>query len=144
MITQIKTALLGDDARSNARLPVNEVDPFRPSIDLADDRDDVRVDMDDVFGILGNERRRYVLTYLSMTDGAVTLSDVAERIDAWECDKPIAHLDSQERKRVYVGLYQCHLPKMAEAAAISYNKPRGLIEQGEHFDAYTHYLRDDT
>jgi len=59
-----------------------------------------------------NKRRRRVLQYLLDVDDEITLDVLAERIAAEENGKDIKQISSQERKRVYVGLYQCHLPKM--------------------------------
>lgn len=160
MLHRIKTALLGDEPRTDggwtaprrettdAGSPrgtpdIGDTDPFRPAPHLADDGDRDQVGMDQIFGILENQRRRYVLTYLSATEGTVTMNDLAEQIAAWECDKEIAQITSQERKRVYVGLYQCHLPKMADISAISYDKQRGTVETGEQFDLFSYYLRRD-
>ena len=97
--------------------------------------------LDQTFEILKNQRRRYVLQYLDDADGPVSLSDLAEQIAAWENGKEVREITSSERKRVYVGLYQCHLPKMAGMDVISFNKPRGIIEPGEHIDAFDQYLR---
>lgn len=158
MIQRIKTALLGDEPRTDGgvevrhrsgmdgvvageRPDVTEVDPFRPATRLPGEEAGDRVEMDEIFGVLGNQRRRYALTYLNMTEGTLTVGELAERIAAWECEKEIAQLNSQERKRVYVSLYQCHLPKMAENSAISYDRDRGTVEPGERFDSFTHYLR---
>jgi hypothetical protein len=99
--------------------------------------------LDQVFGILKNQRRRYVLKYLYESDGQVSLSEVAEQIAAWENDKEVRQISSSERKRVYVGLYQCHLPKMDGVDVISFNKPRGIIELGENADAVYKYLDTD-
>lgn len=96
--------------------------------------------LDQVFGILKNQRRRYVLEYLNEADEEVTLSEIAEQISAWENDKDISQISSKERKRVYVGLYQCHLPKMDAMGIISFNKPRGVIELGEDTDTVYKYL----
>lgn len=96
--------------------------------------------LDQVFGILKNQRRRYVLRYLYEADGQVSLSDVAEQIAAWENDKDIQQISSKERKRVYVGLYQCHLPKMDGVDVVSFNKPRGTIELGENAERLQKYL----
>lgn len=96
--------------------------------------------LDQVFEIVKNQRRRYVLRYLNAVDGEVSLSDLAEQIAAWENDKEIRKITSSERKRVYVGLYQCHLPKMAGMDVITYNKARGIIGRGENADAVEPYL----
>jgi hypothetical protein len=62
--------------------------------------------------------------------GPSTLSDVAERIAAWENDKERADLRSDERKRTYVGLYQCHLPKLDDADVVAFDKHRGDVRLG--------------
>jgi hypothetical protein len=99
--------------------------------------------LDQVFGILKNQRRRYVLKYLYEAEERVSLSEVAEQIAAWENDKDIRQISSSERKRVYVGLYQCHLPKMDGVDVVSFNKPRGVIELGQNADALYKYLDTD-
>lgn len=71
------------------------------------------------------------------------MSDLAERIAAWEGGKAIEQVTSKEHKCVYTGLYQCHLSKMADASAISYDKRSGDIESGPQFDRVSQYLRHD-
>lgn len=99
--------------------------------------------LDQIFEILKNQRRRHVLQHLYETEGSVSLSDLAERIAAWENDKEVRQISSRERKRVYVGLYQCHLPKMDGMDAVSFNKPRGIIEPGANIDCFKPYLEID-
>lgn len=96
--------------------------------------------LDQVFDILKNSRRRQVLELLADADRQVTLSEVAEQIAAWENDKEIRQITSSERKRVYVGLYQCHLPKMDSMGIISFNKPRGTVEIEDGVDVFYDYL----
>lgn len=101
--------------------------------------DEPELSLDLVFKILKNQRRRYILKFLSDREGPVSLSDLSEFIAAEENDKMPAELSSQERKRAYVGLYQCHLPMMDDAGIIDFNKDRGRIElkeQASLFDAY--------
>lgn len=99
--------------------------------------------IDQVFTVLKNQRRRAVLRYLQTAD-EVELGTLAEQIAASECDKEVSQITSRERKRVYVGLYQSHLPKMEDVGAISYNKPRGIIEPGENRHLFEHYLPANT
>lgn len=105
--------------------------------------DESTIGIDQVFEILKNQRRRWVLRYLETADGQVVLSDLAEEIASCENEKDISQITSQERKRVYVGLYQVHLPKMDDMNIISFNKPRGLIEPGENYERVRAYLPDD-
>lgn len=102
-----------------------------------------RLPKDVIFGLLSNERRRRVLTYLEETEGNATLSDIAEEIASIENDKPIAALSSGERKRVYVCLYQCHLRKMDDANVIEYDQSRGTVELRPEANQLLMYLDVD-
>lgn len=99
-------------------------------------------ELDQVFHILRNRRRRDVLRYLSDAPKQVTLGELAEHIAARECEKPVGQLRSQERKRVYVALYQCHLPRMAGSDAVRFERDRGTIESGPDFAQFVRYLPD--
>ncbi|MUV88619.1 hypothetical protein GJ629_00865 [Halapricum sp. CBA1109] len=101
------------------------------------------ISIDQIFEILKNQRRRSVLRYMQTAGEEVRLGELAEQIAAWECDKEVSEITSSERKRVYVGLYQCHLPKMDDVDAIAYNKPRGKIAPGDNSETFEHYLPDD-
>lgn len=83
---------------------------------------------DVVFEILKNQRRRDAIEYLKRNEGEAKLGDMAEFIAAKENDIEIKALSSSQRKRVYIGLYQCHLPKMASSGVIDFEKNRGDIE----------------
>jgi hypothetical protein len=83
---------------------------------------------DTLFELLQNQRRRAALVYLEANGGRTTLSDLAEHIAATENDVPIEQLNSKQRKRVYIGLYQSHLPKMADAGVVAFDKNRGTVE----------------
>jgi len=96
--------------------------------------------LDLVFEVLKNERRRRVLEYLREQPGTVSLSDVAEHIAAIENDKPEKALSSQERKRVYVGLYQCHLPKMDDTDVIDFDGNRGTVDLGDNAEQLYPFL----
>jgi len=96
--------------------------------------------LDQLFEVLQNQRRRYVLNYLREHEEATTLSDLSEQIAAWENDKEVRRISSSERKRVYVALYQCHLPKMDDMGVVEFEKARGTIEPGEHIERCYEYL----
>ncbi|PSP60146.1 hypothetical protein BRC73_03680 [Halobacteriales archaeon QH_7_66_37] len=96
--------------------------------------------LDQLFEVLQNQRRRYVLNYLREHEEMTTLSDLSEQIAAWENDKEVRRISSSERKRVYVALYQCHLPKMDDMGVVEFEKARGTIEPGEHIERCYEYL----
>ncbi len=99
---------------------------------------------DVIFELLKNRRRREVLSYLLETEQTVTLGELAEQIAAWENNTDINALSSDQRKRVYVALYQTHLPKMDDAGIIEYDQNRGLITLSDNADLLMMYLDTDT
>lgn len=98
---------------------------------------------DTTFELLKNQRRRDAIQYLKQNDGTAKLGDMAEYIAAKENDIDIAQLSSSQRKRVYIGLYQCHLPKMASSGVIDFEKNRGDIELKPMAEQLEPYLGDD-
>lgn len=93
-----------------------------------------------IFELLHNPRRREVLVYLLDNEETVPLSDLAEHIAALENDIEIRELNSDQRKRVYVALYQTHLPKMDDTDVVDYNQARGLITISENADHLLTFL----
>lgn len=102
-----------------------------------------RLSKDDTFHILQNERRRRVLQYLSDTEGAVDMRDIAEQVAAWEHDTTVQQLTSDQRQRVYIALYQSHLPKLADFGLITYNRSRGVVERTPLADQIAWYLDEE-
>ncbi|WP_435335459.1 DUF7344 domain-containing protein [Haloarchaeobius sp. TZWWS8] len=82
----------------------------------------------EIFDVLRNQRRRFVLQYLKRRDGPVELGDLATQVAAWEYHTPCEDVTSEQRKRVYTTLQQTHLPRMSEANIIQYDSDEGLIE----------------
>jgi putative lipase involved disintegration of autophagic bodies len=86
------------------------------------------ISKDAAFHLLQNSRRRAVLRYLIDNDDDVySMREVTEQVAAWENDTTIAELTSNERQRVYIALYQSHLPKLNETNIIEYNRDRGTL-----------------
>ncbi|WP_425490689.1 DUF7344 domain-containing protein [Haloprofundus salilacus] len=98
---------------------------------------------DQLFHILQNRRRRDVLWYLRGTEGPVRMRDIAEQVAAWENDTTVEALMSDQRQRVYIALYQEHLPKLDEDGVIDYNKSRGVVERNDIADQFDPYLTNE-
>lgn len=96
--------------------------------------------LDTTFDLLKNRRRRLVLRHLATASQPVSLSDLAEHIAAAENGIERDQLSSQQRKRVYISLYQSHLPKMDEAGAIQFDQDRGTISLTDTADSFYEYL----
>ena len=98
--------------------------------------------LDLVFEILKNSRRREVIHYLRdrESDERVSLGELAEHVAAIENDTTTDQLTSSQRKRVYVGLYQCHLPKMDDMGVVDFNQDRGHVALAPQSECLTEYL----
>lgn len=88
----------------------------------------VSLSQDTVFEVLKSPRRRYALYYLKRAGGKAELSEITEQVAAWENEIPPAKLESEQRKRVYISLYQTHMPKLHEAGIVEYDQSRGVVE----------------
>lgn len=97
----------------------------------------------EIFNLLKNSRRREVISFLRKHDGSANLNDLAEHIAAEENDTTVRQLSSDQRKRVYIGLYQCHLPKMDKLGVIEYDKNRGTVELQESVASLERYIEID-
>lgn len=99
------------------------------------------LDRDELFTALKSRRRRYVLQMLLDEGSNVNLSDLAERVAALEHDKDISSLKSDERKRVYIALYQTHLPKLEQLGLVNYNQNRGVVSLREQISSESLFTR---
>ncbi|WP_089826424.1 DUF7344 domain-containing protein [Halogranum amylolyticum] len=97
---------------------------------------------DELFHLLQSGRRRAVVRYLCdhRDESTFEMRDIAVQVAAWENDKPVDRLESDERQRVYIALYQSHLPKLDEAGVIEYNQSRGWVESMPLLDRVEQYL----
>jgi len=139
MSTQDQTAV-----RSNADEPTREDDSTaEPGGEVTTEEPEPdQLSLDLIFEILKNSRRREVLHYLRDREPGerVSLGELAEHVAAIENDTTTDALTSSQRKRVYVGLYQCHLPKMDDMGVVDFNQDRGHVELAAAADNLTEYL----
>ncbi|WP_226005359.1 DUF7344 domain-containing protein [Natrinema salinisoli] len=113
-------------------------------------RGDSRTDeltRDEIFTMLSNRRRRWVLHYLKRTDEErVELRTLVDSVSSWEYDVPADELPWKKRKRVYTALRQSHLPKLADVGAIEYDQTRGVVEltdEAAELQMYLEYVPAD-
>ncbi|ELZ20372.1 DUF7344 domain-containing protein [Natrinema limicola] len=96
--------------------------------------------LDEIYHLLQTQRRRDVLRYLRTADDRVRLRDLAEQVAAWEQETTVDNLTSDERQRVYISLYQSHLPKLDNHGIVNYDKDRGWVEPTPHIKQLQPYL----
>ena len=94
----------------------------------------------EVFEILSNHRRRMVLYFLRKDGTEITVKELAEKIAAAENEVAVEDLTSQQRKRVYVSLYQTHLPKMEQTNVIDYDEDEGIVRLTDRTRSVDQYL----
>lgn len=102
------------------------------------------ISRDLVFEILSSARRRMILYYLRQHGGHATVNELADQIAAWENEVEPEDLSSQQRKRVYVSLYQTHLPKLSEAEIVDYDDDEGVVEIASRADEIDAFLTPQT
>ncbi|RDI69625.1 DUF7344 domain-containing protein [Halopelagius longus] len=83
---------------------------------------------DELFRILSNSRRRYIIYYLHEEGDEMSLKELAARIAAVENGTAVEDVTDEERQRVYISLYQTHLPKLEEAGIVSYDDEERMVE----------------
>ncbi|SDM62917.1 hypothetical protein SAMN04487949_2321 [Halogranum gelatinilyticum] len=82
---------------------------------------------DALFQILGNSRRRFIIRQLYRTDRDLDLKELAAQIAAVEEGIAPEAVTNEERQRVYVSLYQTHLPTLTESGLIDYDEDRRTL-----------------
>lgn len=138
-----------DPAQETETRPETESQPAKgsgsdePDSAVAEETDaGYELPLDQLFEILKNSRRRQTLHFLQENEGVTTLSDLAEDIAAKENNTTVRQISSSQRKRVYVGLYQCHLPKMDDMDIIDFDQNRGTVETGPNAEQLRQYITE--
>lgn len=98
---------------------------------------------DAVFDLLSNPRRRFVINYLLREGGPVTIQQLSRELAAWEFDVDPDDLTDQQEKRIYVALYQTHVPKLEEAGVLEYDAEASLVEITDTATQLQSYIDED-
>lgn len=93
-----------------------------------------------LYGVLSDKRRRYTVHFLKQRDEPVAVRELAEQVAAWENEKAPAELSSQERKRVYIALYQSHLPTLDAEGIVEYDEDAKLVSLADGMTEIDMYL----
>lgn len=98
---------------------------------------------DVIFDILSNSRRRFILSRLQERDEPIELMDLANQLAAWENDTTVEELTDKQSKRVYVSVYQTHVPKLESTGLITHDADTGLIELSNNARQIGRYMPDE-
>ena len=105
------------------------------------DRDELT--RDEVFELFNNPRRRYVLYLLDEEPDGMSIGDLTDEVAAWEEESTVENLTQQQRKRVYVSLYQTHIVKMDELGVVEFDRDSGVVELTPKADRIRRFLPGD-
>ena len=120
-----------------------ESPPRSESDDSSDNLGLQPLSKDEVFDTLRASRRRAVLRFLDENGGAATTGTLAEHIAAEENGVDVQSITSSQRKRVYIALYQAHLPRMDDYGLVEYDSDRGDVRLCERADRVLSHLYHD-
>lgn len=109
------------------------------------ENDDSPLSRDEIHDLLSNPRRRYALHILKRDDETADLSTLAEEVAAWENEKPVSEVTSNERHLVYTSIQQNHLPRLERAGVITEERGRvELTSEAEELDVYMDVVPGDS
>lgn len=98
------------------------------------------VDKDAIFEVLSSSRRRQLLYYLHQHGNEATLRDLAREVAITETGEPV---DNDVVKRLYISLYQTHIPKLEEEGLVVYNEEEKRVELTDQVWNIAHVLDVD-
>lgn len=107
---------------------------------FGDDPPPAELTQDTVFSVLSNERRRQVLRCLRGQPGTSDIRELSRLLAAWENGISEEAVTYKQRKRVYTSLHQTHLPALADAGVIDYDRGRGTVELTPQASVLDDYL----
>lgn len=82
---------------------------------------------------LKNQRRRHVIRLLA-GNAPRSLRNLTSHIAGFETGESVDRVSGAERKRVYVGLYQNHLPALHAVHIIDWSEDEATATRGPEFD----------
>lgn len=96
----------------------------------------------EAFDVLRNGRRRNAITCLRERDGEMSVTELTTCVAAKEYDEPPEELSSEQYKRVYTGLYQCHLDRADELGVLEFDSDDNTVRLREEASQLDPYLED--
>ncbi len=99
------------------------------------------LNLDGIFTLLKNPRRRAIIRLLSDLEDEVTISELVEQLAAAEENVDRSDLSDAARKRVYVSCYQTHLPKLEEYDVLSVEDDQNVVTPSKEHSALLAVLK---
>ncbi|WP_128904451.1 DUF7344 domain-containing protein [Halorubrum amylolyticum] len=99
---------------------------------------------DEIFEVLSNRRRRFVIHALKRREGAVEVSDLSRHVTAWEVGVEPDEVTYEDRRNVYSTLQRTHLPKLEEKNVVTIDEEENLVRatpELENLDIHVEVLK---
>jgi hypothetical protein len=93
-----------------------------------------------IHSILGNRRRRYTLEVLRGVEDSIGMRELCVAVAARENDITPDDVRPKQRKRVYTALRQTHLPRLATADLVEYDRDRSVVAPTERLAVLDPYF----
>ncbi|WP_436346892.1 DUF7344 domain-containing protein [Natronorubrum sp. FCH18a] len=94
----------------------------------------------ELFDVFSNARRRRAVQYLKRQGGSCDLAPLVEQVAAWENGIDPDEVTRTQRRRVYISLYQTHLPMLEEHGIVDWDPDDHAIELLPGDDVFEPYL----
>ncbi|MEY7850826.1 hypothetical protein AB7C87_16680 [Natrarchaeobius sp. A-rgal3] len=94
----------------------------------------------ELFDVFSNARRRRTVQFLKRQGGSCDLTALVERVAAWENDAPPEEITRTQRRRVYISLYQTHLPMLEDHGIVDWDPDAHRIELLPSEEVFEPYL----
>lgn len=99
---------------------------------------------DDLFEVLSSNRRRYLIYFLESEGGEAELGRLARLIAALENDVEPPEVSDKEQKRVYISLYQSHVPKLVDYELVEYDSEEKYVSSTERMREVTELFEESS
>ncbi len=94
----------------------------------------------ELFDVFSNARRRRTVQFLKRQGGSCDLASLVEQVAAWENDADPDDVTRTQRRRVYISLYQTHLPMLEDHGIVDWDPDAHAIELLPSEDVFEPYL----
>ena len=98
---------------------------------------------DEIYDVLSNRRRRFVIHALKREEEPVDISDLSAHVAAWELGKDPEEVCYEDHRSVYSTLRRTHLPKLEEKEVVAVDTDENVVRATpalERLDIYVEAL----
>lgn len=96
----------------------------------------------EAFDVLRNGRRRAAIACLRQNGGEMSVKELTKCVAAREYDVEPEALTADQYKRVYTGLYQCHLERADDFGVVDFDSEENVVRLREEAAALDPYLEE--